>query len=112
MNTETNLVKMLPDDAIQMSSSDVLWLSVLATGGLVLLWGIFWVAVHRRQESITTILSAPTFFRIVTVMGVVAATVVLSLAGRLEGNLTGAILSGIVGYVLGSVSGRPKDPAG
>ena len=64
MNTGTNLVKMLPDDAIQMSSSDVLWLSVLATGGLVLLWGIFWVAVHRRQESITTILSAPTFFRI------------------------------------------------
>ena len=39
-------------------------------------------------------------------MGVIAATVVLSLAGRLEGNLTGAILSGIVGYVLGQISAR------
>lgn len=37
-------------------------------------------------------------------MGVIAATVVLSLAGRLEGNTTGAILSGIVGYVLGQLS--------
>lgn len=112
MGTATNLLNALPDPGVRMSSADVLWLSVLATGGLVLMWGIFWVAVHRRQESVTTILLAPTFFRVVTVMGVVAATVVLSLAGRLEGNLTGAILSGIVGYVLGAVSGRPKDPAG
>lgn len=37
-------------------------------------------------------------------MGVIAATVVLSLAGRLDGNITGAILSGIVGYVFGQLS--------
>ncbi len=109
MNTETNLTKNLPDTALRMSSSDILWLSVLATAGLVLMWGIFWVAVHRRNESITEILMSPTFFRVVTVMGVIAASVVLSLAGRLEGNLTGAILSGIVGYVLGTVSGRSKE---
>jgi tetrahydromethanopterin S-methyltransferase subunit C len=43
-------------------------------------------------------------------MGVIAATVVLSLAGRLEGNLTAAILSGIVGYVLGQLSGKHDKP--
>ncbi len=32
------------------------------------------------------ILTSPSFFKTVTVIGVIAATVVLSLAGRLEGN--------------------------
>ncbi len=48
-------------------------------------------------------------------MGVIAATVVLSLADRIKGELTAAILSGIVGYVLGSVAhkaqGSPTQPA-
>jgi hypothetical protein len=79
----------------------ILWLSVLATAGLVLMWGAFWLAVVRRQESVRDVLLSPTFFRTVSVMGVIAATVVLSLAGRLAGNIAGAILSGIVGYVLG-----------
>jgi hypothetical protein len=52
------------------------------------------------------ILRSPSFFKTVTVMGVIAATVVLSLAGRLEGNITGAILSGIAGYVLGQLSSK------
>jgi hypothetical protein len=75
------------------------------------MWGIFWLAVWHRRESITDILLNASFFKAVTVMGVIAAAVVLSLAGRLEGNITGAILSGIVGYVLGSVTGKAiKEP--
>jgi hypothetical protein len=54
------------------------------------------------------ILQSQSFFRTVAVMGVIAATVVLSLAGRLEGNITGAILSGIVGYVLGHLANRKE----
>jgi hypothetical protein len=94
--------------AVPLSPEYVLWLSILATAGLVLMWAVFWLAAWKRGENIHDILSSPGFFRTVVVMGVVAATVVLSLAGRLEGNLTGAILSGIVGYVLGHLSGRGK----
>lgn len=65
------------------------------------MWSVFWLAVVKRGESIQEILLSSAFFRTVAVMGVIAATVVLSLAGKLEGNVTGAILSGIVGYVLG-----------
>jgi hypothetical protein len=66
---------------------------------------IFRLAVWYRKESISQILLNPSFFKIVAAMGVIAATVVLSLAGRLEGNLNSAILSGTVGYVLGSITG-------
>jgi len=93
---------------VQLSSQFILWLSILATGGLVLMWAVFWLAVVRSKESVREILLSTMFFRTVAVMGVIAATVVLSLAGRLEGNITGAILSGIVGYVLGQLSGRPR----
>ena len=79
----------------------VFGLSVLATSGLVAMWAVFWRAAAKQQESIRGILLSAAFFRTVTVMGVIAATVVLSLAGRLGGNMTGAILSGIAGYVLG-----------
>jgi hypothetical protein len=95
-------------DAVQMTSGDVWWLSVLATTGLAVMWAIFWFAVWSKKESISQILLSPSFFKIVAVMGVIAATVVLSLAGRLDGNLTGAILSGIVGYVLGSITGKSR----
>lgn len=94
--------------AVQLGPQYVLWLSILATAGLVLMWTIFWLAAWKRGENVHDILSSAGFFRTVVVMGVVAATVVLSLAGRLEGNLTGAILSGIVGYVLGHLSGRGR----
>lgn len=87
-----------------MSEQYVWWLSVLATAGLCLMWTVFWIAVWRRNESITDILTKPEFFKVVTVMGVIAGTVVLSLADRIKGELTAAILSGIVGYVLGSVT--------
>jgi hypothetical protein len=89
---------------VKLQKNSILFLSVLATVGLAVMWGIFWVSVIKSKESIHEILLAPEFFRIVTVMGVIAATAVLSLAGRIEGNVTGAILSGIVGYVLGQLS--------
>ncbi len=95
---------------LQLAPRDILLLSVLATVGLVLMWGLFWLAVARSKESIHDVLLSPAFFRTVAVMGVIAATVVLSLAGRLAGNITGAILSGIVGYVLGQLSGRDGRP--
>ena len=94
--------------AVQLSPEYIVWLSVLATAGLVLMWAAFWFAIVRAKESVHEVLLSAGFFRTVTVMGVIAATVVLSLAGRLEGNITGAILSGIVGYVLGAVSTRAR----
>lgn len=94
--------------AVQISEQYVWWLSILATTGLFLMWLVFWFVVWRRGESITDILTKPEFFKVTTVMGVVAATVVLSLADRIQGNLTAAILSGIVGYVLGSVAHKSR----
>mgnify|MGYP006188588395 CR=1 FL=1 len=96
MEAATNTVELKPEY--------IMWLSVLATAGLVLMWATFWHSVSRSQEKILDILLNPAFFKTVAVMGVIAATVVLSLAGRLDGNITGAILSGIVGYVLGQIS--------
>ena len=80
--------------------------------GQALAWLVFWIVIWRRGENVGEILASPGFFGTVAVMGVIAATVVLSLAGRLEGNITGAILSGIVGYVLGQLSHKTanEDP--
>jgi len=97
----------------------IIFLCVLATLGLAFMWHSFWSAVSKTQESVHKILSSVAFFRTVTVMGVIAATVVLSLASKLDGSITGSILSGIVGYVLGQISSRnnerqvpePKDNA-
>jgi len=93
-------------DAVLMSPQYVWWLSILATTGLCFMWTVFWIAVWRRKENITNILTKPEFFKVVTVMGVIAGTVVLSLADRIKGELTAAILSGIVGYVLGAVANK------
>ena len=93
---------------VQLGPQQILWLSILATAGLAVMWAVFWVSVIKARESVHEVLMSAGFFRVVAVMGVVAATVVLSLAGRLEGNATGAILSGIVGYVLGHLSGRGR----
>jgi len=84
----------------------IVGLSVLATVGLVVMWWSFWRQVSKSNESALDILKNPSTFKIVAVMGVVAATVVLSLADKLEGQITGAILSGIVGYVLGQISNK------
>jgi len=89
-----------------MEPRQILWLSILATAGLTFCWAAFWLAVSKRGESISGILASSGFFRTVSVMGVIAATTVLSLADRLPGQVAGAILSGIVGYVLGQLSGR------
>jgi len=85
----------------ELAPQQIVWLSVLATSGLAVMWAIFWLAIIRREESVREVLLSPAFFRTVTVMGVIAATVVLSLAGRLADNIAGTMLSGIVGYVLG-----------
>lgn len=91
---------------VELKPEYIVGLAVLATLALVAMWGMFWGAVAKSQENIMDILRSPSFFKVVTVMGVIAATVVLSLAGRLEGNITGAILSGIAGYVLGQLSSK------
>ena len=70
------------------------------------MWFGFWAAVVWQKERVSEVLFNPAFFKTVAVIGVIAATAVLSLAQRLEENFTGAILSGTVGYVLGSLSGR------
>jgi len=67
------------------------------------MWDAFWRTVARRQESVRDILLSPAFFYTVAVMGIVAATVVLTLAGRLKSESAGQLLSGIVGYVLGQM---------
>ena len=96
----------------KMGSGDVLSLSILATAGLVICWGVFWLIVWLQDEKITAVLSNPAFFQVVTVMGVIAAAVVLSLSDKLKGELTASILSGIVGYVLGSLTTKqPQQPA-
>jgi hypothetical protein len=94
-----------------MTPGHVVGLSVLATAGLVVCWIAFWRAVSKQNEKVMEILSNPAFFQVVTVMGVIAATVVLSLCDKLKGELTVSILSGIVGYVLGSLT-RPLHPGG
>lgn len=91
---------------VALSERYVLFLSVLATAGLVIMWGVFWWRVP--QEKAYEVLLEPAFFRTVSVMGVISAAVVLSLAGRLDGHITGAILSGIVGYVLGQLTTRSQ----
>ncbi|WP_432698178.1 hypothetical protein ACQUQP_07500 [Marinobacterium sp. YM272] len=96
------------EGAIRLKPEYIVGLSVLATAALLIMWGMFWSAVAKSQENIMDILKSPSFFKTVTVMGVIAATVILSLAGRLEGNITGAILSGIAGYVLGQLSGKSE----
>lgn len=90
--------------AVSLPASDIMILCVLATVALVIMWLIFWWIAFKRNESVTDIVTGAGFFRVVAVMGVVAATAVLALDGRLESNLTAAILSGIVGYVLGSTA--------
>jgi hypothetical protein len=93
-----------------LSEHAVVTLAILATVGLAVMWAAFWLAVAWARESISDVLLSPAFFRTVTVMGVIAATAVLSLAGRLDGNVTAAILSGIVGYVLGQINRRANEP--
>ena len=93
-------------NVVQMSPDYVWRLSLLATAGLVVMWSIFWLVVWLKKENIMEILKSDSFFKTITVMGVIAATVVLSLADKIAGDLTGAILSGIVGYVLGTNTKR------
>ena len=95
-----------------LNSQYVFWLSIVAITGLSFCWGVFWWVANRRGEDIPGILASPAFFRTVTVMGVIAVTGVLSLAGRMPGNATAAILSGIVGYVLGQLSSHGQTQNG
>ena len=81
----------------------ILFLSTLATAGLAFMWWVFWRALVKSGGNVKEVLLSPSFFRTCTVMGVIAASVVLSLSGKLEGEITAAILSGIAGYVLGQI---------
>jgi hypothetical protein len=92
------------EQTMELKPEYIVGLSVLATKGIVAMWGMFWNAVAKSDEKIMDILKSSSFFKTITVIGVIAATVVLSLAVRLDGNITGAILSGIAGYVLGHLS--------
>jgi hypothetical protein len=96
----------------QLAQEYIFYLSILATVGLAIMWIAFWVVVYLRRENVGEILLSSGFFQTVVVMGVIAATVVLSLAGRLDSDVTGAILSGIVGYVLGRIAGHGKPESG
>jgi len=89
-------------DELKLTSDQIVKLSYLATVGLCAFWLIFWVCVLWSKEKIASILQHPAFFKTVTVMGVIAAVVVLSLAGKISGDLTVPIFTGIVGYVLGA----------
>lgn len=86
------------------SQESIFGLSILAVVGLIVMWCVFWFVMLRTKEKVVDVLLNPAFFRTVTVMGVIAATSVLSLAGRMEADITGAVLSGIVGYVLGQIA--------
>lgn len=87
---------------ITLTSNQIVILSFLATGGLCILWIAFWIAVRTSGEKVSEILLNQSFFKTVTVMGVIAGVVVLALAGRIDGDLTASIFAGIVGYVLGA----------
>ena len=65
---------------VPLSPEYIFRLSILATVGLVLMWAFFWIAVSRSKESVRDILLSVGFFRTTAVMGVVAATAVLSLS--------------------------------
>lgn len=97
---------------VPLGSTAVLILAGMAGGAIVLMWCAFWITAARSGADVTGILLSPGFFRTVTVIGVIAATGVLALAGRLESNLTGAILSGVAGYVLGTTRAREPADAG
>lgn len=96
---------------VALSADQIITLCYLATGSIVLMWLSFWFVAWKSGERIRDILASAGFFRAVAIMGVVAATVVLSLAGGLESQLTAAILSGIAGYVLGATL-RPSASGG
>ena len=76
---------------VQLEPFHIMILAFLATFGIVGLWGIFWCAFLKSQDSgkIMDVLNASSFLKTVTVVGVIAAAAVLSLAGILEGNVAG-----------------------
>ena len=69
--------------AVQLVPEYIIGLSILATLGLAFMWGSFWFFVAKSKDSIMDVIKSPSFFKIITdVVGVIAATVILSLAGR------------------------------
>lgn len=93
--------------ATVLPADQILVLCYVATGGIVVMWVAFWFVVYKQdKESVSAVLLKPAFFRVVAVVGVVAAAAVLTLAGRLESTVTGAILSGTIGFVLGHLSSK------
>ena len=79
-------------------------LSVLAAISLVFMWWCFWKAAASKDNNVLTTIQNSAFLKTVTVIGVIAATVILTLVDKLGGDIAGAILSGVAGYVLGNTS--------
>ena len=74
------------------TSDQIMVLAWLATIAILLMWFGFWVAVIWQKEKVSEVLFNPAFFKTVAVVGVIAATAVLSLAQRLEENFTARFL--------------------
>ncbi len=49
--------------AVQLKPEYIVGLSVLATVGLVSMWGLFWHSVAKSQENVMDILRSPFFFQ-------------------------------------------------
>lgn len=95
------------DEATRLLDQDALCrICYLATGGLLVLWTVFWATILLRKTEVERALLLPGFLQTSTVFGIVAATTVLALAEVLEGQVVATILSGIAGYVLGTTRTR------
>ena len=70
---------------------------------LALAGGACLTIIFRKNPNLMIEFRKTEFFYIITVFGIVLATVVLGLRGILDGKSISAILGGIVGYVLGSL---------
>lgn len=50
-------------EVVNLTRENIVLLSVLATTGLVLMWGIFWFSVARAKERVMDILLSLSFLR-------------------------------------------------
>ena len=87
---------------IVLDPNQFVYVLLLFASTLVIVWGIFWLAVSRGKTNPLAIIKNPGFLRIVTVGFTFLGVIILALARVLSGEITGAIISGVIGYVLGS----------
>ncbi|MBA4123620.1 MAG: hypothetical protein H0X72_14295 [Acidobacteria bacterium] len=87
---------------IVLDPTQFVYVLLLFASTLVIVWGVFWLAVSRGKTNPLAITDNSGFLRIVTVGFTFLAVIILALARVLSGEITGAIISGVIGYVLGS----------